>query len=192
MGTKPGKQQPHPTSLGNHATNNRSNKMSLEQTLEELATSNVTLADSNLALAAAQEKLATAQTAVADKYSEMIAFVAKGGLSAATTTETTTAAATPPAKETAAEKKARIKAEEVAAAAAAAADNDGFGDEDKTEDAPTLTHGDVKAVLLAVKDKFGDKAEAMKLIGKFGYSGIPEIQEKDFKAIYDGANKLLK
>ena len=94
--------------------------------------------------------------------------------------------------ETPAQKKKR-EAAEAEAAAAKEKEDDGFGDDDggeATRDA--LTADDVKKQLLKVRDaNGGDKAPAIDIIKKYGYNAIPEVQEKDFFAVYDDCQKWL-
>ena len=89
-------------------------------------------------------------------------------------------------------------ADKPAAKGKAAADNDGFGeDEDKPaakgKAKKALTHDDVKAKLLEVKEaNGGDKQAAIDIISEYGYAGIPSIKEKDFEAIFADAEKWLE
>lgn len=158
--------------------------MSLEKSMQELA-------ESNLKLAEAQNALADAQNSVAGQYQEMIAFFAANG------TPEKPAAASKPDKaekgETVAQRKKREAAEAKAAAEAAAQGDDGFGDDEGGEETETaLTMDDVKKKLFEVKDKFGDKSYALEIIAEYGYKALPDIQEKDFDAIYADAEKALK
>lgn len=155
--------------------------MSLEKSMQELA-------ESNLKLAEAQNALADAQNSVAGQYQEMIAFFAANG------TPEKPAAASKPDKaekgETAAQRKKREAAE---AKAKEEEVNDGFGDDEGGEETETaLTMDDVKKKLFEVKDKFGDKSYALEIIAEYGYKALPDIQEKDFDAIYADAEKALK
>lgn len=146
--------------------------MSLEKSMELLAESNTKLAE-------AQSKLAAAQLAIAAKYDEMIASVAgQGGEKEAPEKEEKKA----PAKKAA--KRGRPKKEE------AKAEDDGFGEGDDAQE--EITFDQVKAQLLAVRDAHGgDKAPAVALLKDHGYRAIPEIQEKDYRSIYDAAQKLI-
>ena len=149
--------------------------MSLEESM-------LALAKSNTELAAAQSRLAEAQEKVADKYDEMIAFVqANGGHTDAK--DEKPAAKTGKATKTAAKKTAG----KTTAAASEDDDNDGgMGGESAAEEA--LDFDTVKAKLLEVRDVFGDKSHALAIIKKHGgYAALTEIQEKDFRKIYDAA-----
>ncbi len=149
--------------------------MSLEKSMELLAESNTKLAE-------AQSKLAEAQQAVAAKYDEMIAFVAgQGGAKEAPEKEAPEKEEKKaPAKKAA--KRGRPKKEEKE-------EDDGFGEGDEQEE---ITFDQVKAQLLAVRDAHGgDKAPAVALLKDHGYRAIPEIQEKDYRSIYDAAQKLI-
>ena len=157
--------------------------MSLEESMLELA-------KSNTELAAAQTRLAEAQEKVADKYDEMIAFVqANGGekLSAsgknADDDEKSGAGKTGKATKAATKKTA---AKTTSAASEDDNNDDGMGGESAAEEA--LDFDTVKAKLLEVRDVFGDKSHALAIIKKHGgYAALTEIQEKDFRKIYDAA-----
>ncbi len=168
--------------------------MSLEQSMLKLA-------ESNDALAEAQSRLAEAQNKVADRYEEMITMFKNGSVAS----DTPAAAPNTDKAPTAAEKKAAkaAKAAEAAAAAAAAAaeatksddeDDDGFGGDDAedADDEDKLTHGEVKQALIDLKNKDKDKARGVNIINKYGYEAIPDIQEKDYRAIFNDVQKLLK
>ena len=76
--------------------------------------------------------------------------------------------------------------------AADADDDDGFGDEDSGKAEEALDFATVKAKLLEVRDVTGDKSHALKIIEKNGgYKALTEIQEKDFRKIYDAACKVI-
>lgn len=159
--------------------------MSLEQSM-------LALAESNLKLAAAQEHYAS----VIEKF---------GSLAVATNGEAATAA--PPAKEPAAAKggkgakggKAAAKTEPAADAAAAGdgfgGDDDGFGGGEAGGDEPEvpekLTGDQVKAKLLEVRDAYGDKAPALKIINDLGYAAIPDVKPADYKKVWIAAEKAI-
>ena len=69
--------------------------------------------------------------------------------------------------------------------------NDGMGDDEDEETGAAeeaLDFDTVKAKLLEVRDVFGDKSHALAIIKKHGgYAALTEIQEKDFRKIYDAA-----
>lgn len=86
----------------------------------------------------------------------------------------------------AAENAARAKAEQKAREEA----DDGLGGEETDDDG--LGGGDpereytipqMKEVLFALKDKTGDKAAPLAVLARFGYTGVPSVQEKDASAI---------
>ncbi len=160
--------------------------MSLEDSMKALA-------ESNLKLAAAQEHYA----GVIEKF---------GSLVVATNGEAATVAA--PAKEPAAAKggkgakggKAAAKTEPAADAAAASdgfgGDDDGFGgggeaSGDEPEVPEKLTGDQVKAKLLEVRDAYGDKAPALKIINDLGYAAIPDVKPADYKKVWIAAEKAI-
>ena len=148
--------------------------MSLEKSMELLAESNIKLAE-------AQTKLAEAQQAVAAKDDGLIAPAAAEKGDAATPEKDEPEEATKKAPAKKAAKRGRPKKEE------AKSEDDGFGDEDEA-----VTFDQVKAQLLAVRDAHGgDKAPAVALLKDHGYRAIPEIQEKDYRSIFDAAQKLI-
>lgn len=164
--------------------------MSLEESMKALA-------ESNLKLAAAQERYA----GVIEKFGSLV--VANPGAG--------TASAAAPAAETtgkpltaAQKKKAEKEAAEKAAAEKAAAggdgfggDGDGFGDEggdaggDEPEVPEKLTGDQVKAKLLEVRDAYGDKAPALKIINDLGYAAIPDVKPADYKKVWIAAEKAI-
>lgn len=79
-----------------------------------------------------------------------------------------------------------------------AEDDDGFGEEEEgNEDTITapddLTHDQVKAKLLALKKACGDdKGPALKIIAKYGYETIPSVKEKHFAAIWVDAETAIR
>ena len=156
--------------------------MSLEESMKALA-------ESNLKLAAAQEHYA----GVIEKFGSLV--VASPGAAAADTPTKTEAAGKPL---TAAQKK---KAEKEAADKAAAGgdggfgDDDGFGNEGAGGDEPEvpekLTSDQVKAKLLEVRDAYGDKAPALKIINDLGYSAIPDVKPADFKKVWIASEKAI-
>ena len=161
--------------------------MSLEESMKALA-------ESNLKLAAAQEHYA----GVIEKFGSLV--VASPG---AGTAATPAAAAETTGKPlTAAQKK---KAEKEAAEKAAAGgggdgfggDGDGFGDEggeaggDEPEVPEKLTGDQVKAKLLEVRDAYGDKAPALKIINDLGYAAIPDVKPADYKKVWIAAEKAI-
>ena len=148
--------------------------MSLEESM-------LALAKSNTELAAAQSRLAEAQEKVADKYDEMIAFVQANGGNAEAKDEKQAA------KTGKATKATKATTKKAAAPAEDEGDNgEDLGGESAAEEA--LDFDTVKAKLLEVRDVFGDKSHALAIIKKHGgYAALTEIQEKDFRKIYDAA-----
>lgn len=147
--------------------------MSLEESMKELAESNLTLA-----------KSLSRYAEVVEKYGLKIESANNGGAEPEGKPEK----APKEEKQTPAQKKA---AEKAAAAAKAGKDDDGFDDKPPKK-TKKLTHDDVKAKLLEIRDAAGDKQPALDLIGEHGYSAIPDIQEKDFDAIHADAVKWLE
>ena len=78
--------------------------------------------------------------------------------------------------------------------AAGKGDDDGFGDEEEKPagKAKKLTHDDVKAKLLEIRDAAEDKEPALAIIREYGYDSIPTIKEKDYAAIFADAEKWLE
>lgn len=146
--------------------------MSLEESMKELAESNLTLA-----------KSLSRYAEVVEKYGLKIESANSGG---GAEPEGKPEKALKEEKQTAAQKKAAA-----AAAAKAGKDDDGFDDK-PSKKTKKLTHDDVKAKLLEIRDAAGDKQPALDLIGEHGYSAIPDIQEKDFDAIFADATKWLE
>lgn len=71
-------------------------------------------------------------------------------------------------------------------------EDDGFGDDDdEVEEDKPLTAEVIKNELKAVRDAAG-KDKALAIIQKLGYKAIPEIKEKDYKAVHDACQKILK
>lgn len=160
--------------------------MSLEASMSALA-------EANLALAQAL----TGYAAVIDKYALKIEAVG-GNVAAAAAAEVKpdTKPATKP--QTAAEKKAAAAAKKAAEEAAAKADDGGFGDdgfgggaEDTVEVPDKLTGDQVKAKLLEVRDAYGDKAPALKIINDLGYNAIPDVKPADFAAVWVACEKAI-
>lgn len=162
--------------------------MSLEQSM-------LALAESNLKLAAAQEHYA----GVIEKFGSLV--VANAGDGATAPAAATTGKATTGKAPTAAEKKAAAAAKKAAEEAAAASDGfggddaggDGFGGDDAGEpEVPEkLTSDQVKAKLLEVRDAYGDKAPALKIINDLGYSAIPDVKPADFKKVWIACDKAI-
>ena len=157
--------------------------MSLEQSM-------LTLAESNLKLAAAQEHYAS----VIQQFGSLVVASAGDG---ATATPAKTEAATPAAK---GKGKGKGKAETTPAPETKGddtgfGDDEGFGneggDENETEVPDQLTSDQVKAKLLEVRDAYGDKAPALKIINDLGYSAIPDVKPADFKKVWVACDKAI-
>lgn len=165
--------------------------MSLEESMKALA-------ESNLKLAAAQEHYA----GVIEKFGSLV--VASPGAGTAAATPAAAAETTGKPLTAAQKKKAEKEAAEKAAADKAAAggdgfggDGDGFGDEggeaggDEPEVPEKLTGDQVKAKLLEVRDAYGDKAPALKIINDLGYAAIPDVKPADYKKVWIAAEKAI-
>ena len=148
--------------------------MSLEDSMKELAASNLKLAASF------------------DRYADV---VEKYGLKIEQANTAPAAAdEAAPSKPPKAEKPPKAsKGGKAKAEPEKAADNDGF-DEDEKPSKPKkeLTHDEVKAILLKIKEISGSKEPAINIIAEYGYSGIPQIQAKDFEAIYNDAEEWIE
>jgi hypothetical protein len=156
--------------------------MSLEASMSALA-------EANLALAQAL----TGYAAVIDKYALKIEAVG-GNVAAAAAAETPPATPTAPAKKTPAKKTAATKTEPPPAADDGGFGDDGFGGagEETTVDVPAKLTGDqVKAKLLEVRDAYGDKAPALKIINDLGYNAIPDVKPADFAAVWVACEKAI-
>ena len=157
--------------------------MSLEESMLKLA-------ESNLKLAAAQEHYA----GVIEKFGNLV--VASAGAPAADPTATATSGKAEAAKGKAAKGKAakgKADPEPETKDDASFGDDDGFGgDEGGESEAPEdLTADQVKAKLLEVRDAYGDKAPALKIINDLGYSAIPDVKKADFKKVWAACEKAI-
>ena len=148
--------------------------MSLEESMKELA-------ESNLALAKAM-----------NGYAKVITEHGTQAVVSGKPAKDDPDAGSSSKPQTAAEKKAAKAAAEKAAKEAAKdeGDDDGFDDDDTGS--KTYTHEEVKALLVQVKNTNGDKEEALDLIRPLGYQTIPSIQEKDFAKVAKAAEAWLK
>lgn len=167
--------------------------MSLEESMAALAEANKALAESNLKLVESQERVAGLYEAQIEAYNNC---VANGGVLVQTPApakaDTTTKADTgkKPGRPAGSGKKKEDPPADKDDGLGDGDGDDGFGDGDETT--PALDFDTVKAELLKVRDKFGDKSHALAIIKEFGYSALPDIQEKDFAAIYKKAQAKLK
>lgn len=71
-------------------------------------------------------------------------------------------------------------------------EDDGLGGEDEGLGEDELTIDDVKAKLVEVRTKTGDKEAALAIMKKYGYAKVGDIKEKDFAAIVKACEKHLK
>lgn len=160
--------------------------MSLEDSMKALA-------ESNLKLAAAQERYA----GVIEKFGSLVVASAGEGAAAATPTKTDAAPATGKGKGKAATGKGKSEpaADTTKADDGGFGDDDGFGNEGAGGDEPEvpekLTSDQVKAKLLEVRDAYGDKAPALKIINDLGYSAIPDVKPADFKKVWIASEKAI-
>lgn len=150
--------------------------MSLEESMKELATSNLTLA-----------KAMTAYAAVMDKYAATYGDALKGGGTPAATDDATPdadPAADKPARtrRTKAQIAADKKAEKEAAAAGVSLDP--FADEEEEEEEEEeLTLEDVREVVMALSKK--DRDAALGVLKKVGAETISKIEPKNFQKVID-------
>lgn len=153
--------------------------MSLEESMKALA-------ESNLKLAAAQEHYA----GVIEKFGSLV--VASAGDGAATPTKADAAPATSKGGKGKGGKGKTDPAPEAKNDDAGFGDDDGFGGEDGEPEVPEkLTADQVKAKLLEVRDAYGDKAPALKIINDLGYSAIPDVKPADFKKVWTACEKAI-
>ena len=157
--------------------------MSLEESMKALA-------ESNLKLAAAQEHYA----GVIEKFGSLV--VASAGdaapATAAASTKTDAAPATAGKGKGKGGKGKTEPAAETKTDDAGFGDYDGFGDEGGEAEVPDdLTADQVKAKLLEVRDAYGDKAPALKIINDLGYSAIPDVKPADFKKVWIACDKAI-
>lgn len=154
--------------------------MSIEQKIEDLTTQ-VKALTAVLAATLAFQQSAAAPSEPADEAAKPTAAEKKAAA----------------AEKKAAEKKAaaeKAAAEKAAAAEQAEAESDGLDDDDGLNDAGgerEYNLAEMKEVLLALKDKAGDKAAPLAVLAKFGYTGIPSVAEKDATAIGRAAQEAL-
>lgn len=156
--------------------------MSLEDSMKALADSNIVLA-----------KALTGYAEVVTANTEVLKSIhASGGVAFVGASEAVAAGAAATAG------KGGRKAKETPAASTPAADpepeNDPFAD-DEPEAAKELTADDIKALLLKVRDKGGEKkneAAARKIMEAVGAASIGKIAPKDYAKVAELAEKALK
>ena len=146
--------------------------MSIEQTLDNLA------------------KALVGYTDAINVQTQVLKDINANGVQITRTDAATPAAGSTPPKQTKAEKKA---ADEAAAAAAKAAegasagsgdDGDDWGDDDEKTPAKKVTAEDVRAAILKVRDKGGEKANtaaAKAIMEKLGVKTPSEIKPEQFE-----------
>jgi hypothetical protein len=161
-------------------------KMSLEESMKDLA-------ESNRERAAADRELAKAMTFYAETIN-------KFGLSLHNSNEGkepqpgAVASATSDKPSGRGRKPAATAKEEPAAAGS----NDGFGDdgfggEGGEGGGKEYTFDEVKGKLLELmKKNGGDKTESVAIINKYGYASLNDIKDAHFSDIYDAVEKALK
>lgn len=154
--------------------------MSLEDSMK-------TLAESNLKLAEAMDNYA----GIIEKFGSMV--VAQPGDAPAAATEKAAPAEKAPATKGKGRGKAATKAEpETKADDAGFGDDDGFGGEGGEAEVPEKLTGDqVKAKLLEVRDAYGDKAPALKIINDLGYNAIPDVKAADYQKVWAACEKAI-
>lgn len=160
--------------------------MSLEESMEKLA-------DSNLKLAAAQTRYAD----VIEKFGLKIEQSNEGKTPAGDAGASTSGKEEKPAGKGRGRPAGSTNKPKTEPEKNEGDDDDGFGDEgdgDEEIKAPDdLTHEQVKKKLLEAKDACGgDKEPALDVIRKYGYDTIPSVKEKHFDQIWVDAEKLIR
>lgn len=151
--------------------------MSLEDSMEKLAASNLKLAASF------------------DRYADV---VEKYGLKIEADNAGTAAPSTPEKTEKPAAATGKGKGKgKPADPPPAAKEDDGFGDdpdnEEEEDEIPKELNADIiKAKLFEVKDAYGDKEPALAIIRKLGYSAIPDVKPKDYEKVYKACVQAIK
>ena len=161
--------------------------MSLEDSMKALA-------ESNLKLAAAQEHYA----GVIEKFGSLVVASA-GDAAPAAAAASTKADAAPATTGKGKGKGGKGKAEPAAETKtddAGFGDDDGFGGDDaggegEAEGPEKLTGDQVKAKLLEVRDAYGDKAPALKIINDLGYNAIPDVKAADYQKVWAACEKAI-
>jgi len=143
--------------------------MSLEDSMAKLA-------DSNLKLAQSLDNYA----ATIDKYGLKIAAVNGDAVAPAT------------------DKPKATRGKKAEPVAATTDDSDGFGDagfgdDDDASGVPEKITADMmKGKLIEVRDAYGDKAPALKIINAYGYNAIPEVKPADYAKVWADCDKAIK
>lgn len=154
------------------------------------------LEDAMLKLAESNLKLADAQThyaGIIEKFGTMVVQANGGDDGEAAATAATD---DKPAKKAAAKKATKKAAAKKAAETADDFGGDGFGGDDEGSDGEAdvpakLTADQIKAKLLEVRDAYGDKAPALKIINDLGYSAIPDVKPADYAAVWKACEKAI-
>lgn len=143
--------------------------MSLEQSMKELA-------ESNIELAKAQTELAGAQRAVADKYDEMIAFVNEKRGDAPASAADKPKGRGRPAGSTNKPKDPEPEPEQE--------EDDGLGGDGAVQ----RTEAEVKELLKKFKEAGGVPKDIM---SQFGAKAFPEVKPADYNDCYAATEKAL-
>jgi hypothetical protein len=69
-------------------------------------------------------------------------------------------------------------------------DDAGFGD-DAAAVPEKITADMMKAKLIEVRDAYGDKAPALKIINAYGYNAIPEVKPADYAKVWADCDKAI-
>ena len=152
--------------------------MSLEESMKDLADANRELAAGLREYAGVIKKVGLKALGKADSEEEEEEGAPKPKASKSTATKSTAAKS--------ATKKSAPKEEEEEE------EEDPFGENEEEEEEEEVTLDDVKAALIALRDKTGDKEAPLAVMGKFGYKKVPDIQSKDFAKVKAAAEAALK
>ena len=144
--------------------------MSLEDSMKELAESNLTLA-----------KAFNYYAGVVEKFG--LKFEGDNGAA--------------PAAAPAGDKPKATRGKKAEPVAATTDDSDGFGDagfgDDDASGVPEKITADMmKGKLIEVRDAYGDKAPALKIINAYGYNAIPEVKPADYAKVWADCDKAIK
>ena len=153
--------------------------MSLEESMKDLADANRELAAGLREYAGVIKKVGLKALGKADSEEEEEEGAPKPKASKSTATKST---ATKSATKKSAPKDEGEEEEE----------EDPFGENEEEEEEEEVTLDDVKAALIALRDKTGDKEAPLAVMGKFGYKKVPDIQSKDFAKVKAAAEAALK
>ena len=121
-------------------------------------------------------------------YADLLAELDGRGASNASAEEVETVVETKTAAKTKSKSKPVAPVEEVETEVEAAEEDDMFGDEAEEDQGPTLD--DVRKVVKDFATKHG-KEKALKLLGKFKVTSIPDIKKTDYAKVIELAKKHL-